>query len=94
LGKITLSILQIVKVSKTKSPPMFLQNCQSEQSQRVAGGQSLRMAKPFWGVELAVRCERGEHGESQLFKTHYPKSANSDFLHVVKSDEFLAKLSK
>jgi len=31
------------------------------------GGQSLKMAKPFLGVELAMRCERSEHGESQQF---------------------------
>jgi len=33
----------------------------------VVGGQSLKMASPFLGGELAMRCEQSEHGESQLF---------------------------
>ncbi|MCL2651046.1 MAG: hypothetical protein FWD60_08500, partial [Candidatus Azobacteroides sp.] len=34
---------------------------------RVVGGQSRKMAKPILGRGLAVRCERSEHGKSQLF---------------------------
>ena len=56
----------------------------------VVGGQSLKMAKPFLGVELAVRCERSEHGESQLSIKYlctiysYCFKVNFNFLHVVK----------
>jgi len=30
------------------------------------GGQSRKMAKPIFGRGLAMRCERSEHGKSQL----------------------------
>ena len=33
---------------------------------RVVGGQSRKMAKPILGRGLAMRCERSEHGKSQL----------------------------
>ena len=33
---------------------------------RVVGGQSRKMAKPIFGRGLAMRCERSEHGKSQL----------------------------
>jgi len=32
----------------------------------VVGGQSRKMAKPIFGRGLAMRCERSEHGKSQL----------------------------
>jgi hypothetical protein len=37
---------------------------------RVVGGQSRKMAKPIFGRGLAVRCERSEHGKSQLSKKY------------------------
>jgi hypothetical protein len=35
------------------------------------GGQSRKMAKPIFGRGLAVRCERSEHGKSQLSKKYF-----------------------
>jgi hypothetical protein len=29
-------------------------------------GRAEKWRSPFWGVELSVRCERSEHGKSQL----------------------------
>jgi len=38
---------------------------------RVVGGQSRKMAKPIFGRGLAMRCERSEHGKSQLSMKYF-----------------------
>ena len=77
--KNTFNILQKCQNEQSKSPLNILQSCQRSQSHDcimlfsgvslyfgVAGGQSLMMAKPLLGEELARRCEQSEHGERQL----------------------------
>jgi len=34
-------------------------------------GRAEKWRSPFWGVGLAVRCERSEHGKSQLFIKYF-----------------------
>ena len=47
---------------------------------RVVGGQSRKMAKPIFGRGLAMRCERSEHGKSQLSKKISLRHSSSCFL--------------
>ena len=56
----------------------------------VEGGQSLMMAKPLLGEELARRCEQSEHGERQLKSTeHFSKLSMR--AKVKKSVEFFVR---
>jgi len=34
-------------------------------------GRAAKWRSAFWGEELAVRCERSEHGKSQLFIKYF-----------------------